>query len=176
MSVRWFVAPIAAGVVLGALGVWIAPSGGTSPWLTTFPWFVAAGVVVTLVLWGTNRSRKLTVSPDQLRMARRAIPFAAIETVRLVDRSEAKRIVETMRYSPLRPSTYGHRKRQYGAWWQPWMDGGILVHLKPGSRAITDDWLIGTRHPQQLLELIQAGLSRSPSGAGAPPDVASSVA
>jgi hypothetical protein len=47
------------------------------------------------------------------------------------------------------------------------MKDALLVRLKPDSKVITDDWLIGTRHPQQLLELIRARIGQEPSASRA---------
>jgi Protein of unknown function (DUF3093) len=164
-----FLPLFAIGAVLSFVA---ARTGASDVWTVGFPGLVACALLVALILWGTNRSRKLEVHASRLRMGRRSVPFAAVENARYIDHAEAKRIQATMRYSPLRPTSWGNRKRQYGAWWQPWMDGAILLRLKPGSLAITDDWLIGTRHPQQLIELIQAGVDQAPGASNESADIA----
>jgi Protein of unknown function (DUF3093) len=150
-------------------------TGAPFGWTIGLSFAVGMGVICAAVIWGVSL-RKLTVQSGGLRLGRRWIPFSDVESARYVDHEEAQRIAKTMKYTPLLPSTYGQRKRQWGSRRQPWMKDAILVHLKPGSPAITDDWLIGTRHPQQLIELFQTGIAQAPSTSSAPADVAASPA
>ncbi len=163
-------------LLVGVIGLFAANAGASDVWTLDFPLLAAAALLATSLIWATNRSRKLQVRADRLQMSRRPIRFAEIESARYVDHQEAKRLQGSMRYSPLRPTSWGNRKRQYGAWWQPWMKGGIFLHLKPESAVITHDWIIGTRHPQELLELIQAGIDQAPKAAADPADTPSPVA
>ncbi len=157
-----FLVVFAIDVVFSIIGTL---TGAPDVWTVSFPSFVVIGLLCALIFWGVNFFRELRVRPDGLQFGRRFVPFSAIESARHVDHVEAKRVQSTMRYSMLVPSTWGQKKRLNGVWWQRWMDGAIFVHLKPGSRVITDDWLIGTRHPQELMELIQAGISQAPKAA-----------
>jgi hypothetical protein len=130
---------------------------------------------MALFVWGLNFVRKLQVKPAVLRLGRRPIPLAAIESARYIERGEAKRFKRSVRWTPLEPATWGRRSAAFGVWWQPWMKDAIFVQLKPGSKVITDRWLIGTRNPQQLLELLLAGAdpaTRQPAPSGAAPSLA----
>jgi hypothetical protein len=151
-----------------------AATGAPSPWTAGVVLLFVLGGIFAAIFWAIGL-RTVIVRPEGLRLGRRRVAFADIESVRSVDRAEAKRLQSTMRYSPIRPSTWSQRNRAYGAWWQRWMNDPILVRLKPGVSAVTSDWLIGTRHRQELLDLIESGMQHG-TLTTVPPDAAPSLA
>jgi hypothetical protein len=160
----WWVI-LGPGGAMIAVGAALTPAashdGTTSNWITAFPFCLVGGLVLMLVCWGNDFFRKVQVRTDELRLGRARVPYEWIDSVRYVDHAEAKRVAKTMRYVPNIPSTWRNRRRAYGAYWQPWMKDALFLHVRHGLGLKTDDWLIGTRHPQELLELILSGMDRS---------------
>src|SRR5471032_1925876 len=94
------------GIILICLGFWVglglggcvlaSATGTKAVWTSIFPWFVGVGVGLALLIWGLNFFKKLQVKPAVLRLGRRPIPLAAIESARYIERGEAKRFYRSV--------------------------------------------------------------------------------
>jgi Protein of unknown function (DUF3093) len=171
---------LAYGVGLGVVACLLgsAVTDTKAVWTSIFPWFVGIGVAMALFFWTMNVLRKLEVRQSVLRIGRTPIAYGYIQEAYFVNPEEAKTISKGIegRVPKLGLLMFMMTRKEWnrihGNWWQPWMKDAIFVQLKPGSPVITDKWLIGTRHPQQLLELIQAGMARATAPAEAAPSPA----
>jgi hypothetical protein len=156
------------GVVICAV---IANHGSRGAWTSVFPWFVGSGVFNALMFWGIQVARRMQVRENVLQMGREAIPYGDIQDARFVHDAEAALVLDRMTGSARRRGGFvlsmNEWNRIHGSWRQPWMHDAIYVELKPGARAVTDKWLIGTRHPQELMRLIEDGMARAQAPASA---------